>query len=953
MANPKRFAGIGAAFLFTFALVAAFWGPATAQTGDKYCEIALAGCPQDYDGSQLVVPLDVIAMSSVIRGCVRVDSSTGGNVETPAIMFIIDHSRSMRLNNNSVSASDNDPNGNRFRVTRALVDTIAKVVPDAQVGVAIFASGLVHQTSWDRNLIAFEPSPSDGAYLPLRPLNATAQTGGYASGSNATWYDVIMGMFNVPANVNNRSTLRNGSGNTVNEQSNTNISIAFEAAIMEFQKNNAANGIPPKNQYIIFLSDGEPTVPSGSAWNSKLNNFRDSTANTPTTYTVFLTNNNSPIPAQLNTMTANIQNNGYSNNNPNSNIWSIAADYDGLLSLMMDNIIAHMMTNVDGTPRRIIIQSAGVRDSTGEVDNNFTFSRRLPIDTADITNVSMGVTYNMRIDSTWVIPGTDRDTTTTVRTVDSLFTYEFTVRRTADAASLVNWQNQSGGLEPSCGEKPTLGLQFRGETLASSATNTVKEVRGNMDVLTVVFDNTAGLFDYTNVIVQVLNDDGTISDTVNLTLRKAGNIWTSEFPRLTVSNPDMVNTADGVLQHAPKDSIILVFRNPEIPLDTLRIAVPYIHTNMAFYDIPGPPDSTRLYPDAISVIAGDQTDIYAKFFDADGVWDQTIDPSKVVWTLNDRTNASLKIDGLHAMFESTVAGRLYSVTATYTEGTMVITRSINISVVPGPPVYLEVVLDPSRAGAQADTNKLKEPQEYTFEKDVSSAVFYVIERDRYGNRITEPDFSRDHYVWSSNDPRAITANRRDSTSADVKRQGNSFANGLQVTVTKGLLEGKVNIKVVGEASVAMGPNPFIPGTSSVKDRLERIGLSEEAKNTYMEIVNREGLSNHGGGSNDPKGILIAATAPRNVLTSGTGSTGNPKVTIMIYDAVGNVVFRSKPNDITLANDGTTFGFVWDGKNMSGRNVGPGTYLVHIVAQTDGERFNSRRKIGVTLEGKLR
>jgi flagellar hook assembly protein FlgD len=83
-------------------------------------------------------------------------------------------------------------------------------------------------------------------------------------------------------------------------------------------------------------------------------------------------------------------------------------------------------------------------------------------------------------------------------------------------------------------------------------------------------------------------------------------------------------------------------------------------------------------------------------------------------------------------------------------------------------------------------------------------------------------------------------------------------------------------------------------------------------------------------------------------------SGAPIATIVIYDAVGNVVFRSKPSDITVASDGNTFGFVWDGKNMSGRTVGPGTYLVKIVGtQTDGSKFGEMRKVGVTTDGNVK
>ncbi|MDR0331027.1 MAG: hypothetical protein LBH93_04905, partial [Chitinispirillales bacterium] len=77
-------------------------------------------------------------------------------------------------------------------------------------------------------------------------------------------------------------------------------------------------------------------------------------------------------------------------------------------------------------------------------------------------------------------------------------------------------------------------------------------------------------------------------------------------------------------------------------------------------------------------------------------------------------------------------------------------------------------------------------------------------------------------------------------------------------------------------------------------------------------------------------------------------------TAVIYDAVGNVVFRNKPEDISVVEDGNTFGFVWDGKNTAGRTVGPGTYLVRVsTTMSNGQKFTVQRAIGVTTEVKAR
>jgi flagellar hook assembly protein FlgD len=97
------------------------------------------------------------------------------------------------------------------------------------------------------------------------------------------------------------------------------------------------------------------------------------------------------------------------------------------------------------------------------------------------------------------------------------------------------------------------------------------------------------------------------------------------------------------------------------------------------------------------------------------------------------------------------------------------------------------------------------------------------------------------------------------------------------------------------------------------------------------------------------GILVAGTAPKGIKKEPNGR--DPKATVIIYDAVGNIVFKSKPNEITLIEDKNTFGFVWNGKNNKGRVVGPGTYLVRMYVELDGDKFVEQRKIGVTKSTK--
>ncbi|MDR0331702.1 MAG: hypothetical protein LBH93_08355, partial [Chitinispirillales bacterium] len=821
----------------------------------EYCEIALTGCPQDYDAAELVVPLNVVALSTKIQACGIADSAVtpgSGSGAAPAVMFVIDHSLSM------TSGEINDTLGNRFRVTQALIDTIYSVYPDAEVGIAIFADALVFDANRDSNLVRFQGDTSTvrggnaqlvprQSYMPLLPLNQAAKTGGsnpFYSGSGPAplVIDVYRSMFTVPASQNRQATITGGP----RERSGTDISLGFEAALEAFANSNK----PKENQYIIFLSDGTPSVIcGGNASNPRCGKVNDYIAgvNTPATYTVYLSRGaaaNTPPPASIAQMTGNIKANGYSATNASSDVWVLQSNYSDLLALMMENIITPMLSKTSGDAKKIVISSAGVSDSSGVMDGDFRFSRRLPLDTAEVTAVSMNISYDVRVDTLVNING--KDTLVYARTAkDSLFSYSFTVRRSASPGA--DWRFGQN-IDSECGAMPTLDLQFQGQSLIG------KEAKGNMDRLTIVLDNTGGLFDYNKVIVQVLNADGTLSDLEEFTLTKSGSVWTYSFPREVSST---ANAGDKKLQHNGLDSIILVFRNPDIPLDTIRVSVPFISNTMLFYDGPGDPARPGVdkLPDTITVRAGDTTDIYVKLFnDKDGKWDSlmTADPGKITWTVSDPRVVTLTGGGEHGQIYAETAGGTYTVTATYTDGSLVIVKQITVKVATGDPFYLEVVFDAGDINKKrASVDSLAMVKGYTFEKDVDSVTFYAVERDRFGNYIGHADNS----VWASTDPVAITADvSSNGNSALVRRHGSKFDDSLYVAVSKGGLTVRVKISVVIESAVSVGPNPFVPGKSNVMDRLNSLG--PETARIYGPIV-----QNSKGGES-ATGVLIAATAPR-------------------------------------------------------------------------------------------
>ena len=907
-----------------------------------YCEIQLAGCPQDYNGDTLAVPLNIAALSTKMRACGVQDTARYADGEAPAIMFLIDHTKSMTTTTDGKDGSD--VSGNRFRVTRAFIDTLYKHYPNAQVGVAVFGEGLVLDRTWDQNLVLFDGRTffNDGAnqsYLPLRPLNASAAGGGYASGADPKWLNVIQGMFDTPPA--GRSTLRNGKGDEVEEVNGTNISIAFEAAKEAFAK--AKNSTPKQNQYILFLSDGKPDISSQNTyWYDKRYDFVNGKG-TPATYTVFMkTAFTDPVPAELEEMAANIRKNGYSMSNPSSAIWAMDSDYRILLPFMMKYILTPILYSSYGDAKSIVISGASVSDSAGAADGNFTFGKRLPLDTAEITNIRMGIRYDVRIDTTVQVNadnGEIRDSVV-VRTVyDSLFNYAFSVRRSADAPD--NWLTNQN-LDKKCGNGPRLDLRFEGTSLIGG------EVRGNMDVLQIIFDNTGGLFDYGEVIIQAFNADGGVSESENFTLTKdSDGKWSCQF-RHEVGDP---LTGDGTLQHSGQDSIILFFRNPNVPLDTIRVAVPYISNAILFYDAPGDPANAVRLPRSIELTAGRALDIYANIFDSTGNWDpvKTADADKITWTISADATALTK-DGSHGVFRTETAGMSYVVTATYTDGPLKINGQMTIKVIPGEAVYLEAVTDSSKInrGRVSNTAYLAGDKVFAFRSGLDRTVFYAVLRDAYGNFICMADGAN----WESTNTTFITAEAiEDASSAIIWKHGFTFAGYLYVIAERGELSDKVRITVASENFSAAGPNPFVPGNSPIMSRLERLDAGRMFIKLYSPIVANSKSGGGNGNAYNADGVLITATAPKPVRTLG-GGNGVMYVTdakAIIYDAVGRVIFRSESGDIVTA-DGNTFGFVWNGKNLSGKTVGPGSYAMQITAlMADGKKFFAKLMIGVKRE----
>lgn len=375
---------------------------------DKHCVMKFTNCPQTFNNQTISVPYNVVGIAPNVLACkdTAVIESTGTN--TAAIFFVIDNSGSMS------GRTGSDPTGQRFTVTKALLDTIYQKQPNAQVGLAIFQQNLVFDTStssrfWYSTYFktmsqVYDTLPSQ-AYMPLLTLNQL--------------YNGVLGI-----NILDSALATTGTGTSIALRYTpnfsmstgggaTNINIGFLAAREAFQ-NTTANA---NNQYVVLLSDGAANRGEHDPGLDSIFYFRDSTRNVPTTFTVFFNSNGSTtVPAFLDSMTRNIQRNGYSTSNPFSADYAITVSNTALSNVLMTNVISRI--NVPAVPIQMVLNNVS---STTYSNGQFVYPDTIRLGATTVTQYTMQITYRYTNSST----GQTHDSTTTIT---------FSVRKDSTAA---------------------------------------------------------------------------------------------------------------------------------------------------------------------------------------------------------------------------------------------------------------------------------------------------------------------------------------------------------------------------------------------------------------------------------------------------------------------------------------------------------------------------------------
>jgi hypothetical protein len=664
---------------------------------------------------------------------------------------------------------------------------------------------------------------------------------------------------------------------------NTNINIAFIAA-----KDALKSAIYPKSQqFVIFISDGEPRGNYQAGLDQNWFIHGDSV---PTTFTVYFTDPGAAVAPSLVQMTDSIRTNGYSASNPYSNLWTLQTNFQALLNLLMTNVINTIKQLSYGVPTRMVINQTYTSTQYKSADSAFVFTQRFAL-SPDSTRYTMAITYLKTDQQT----NTQKDTTHYIA---------FTIDR-------VSGGQITDGVSVECSER-SISLYYHGQQIT--------KVLSYMDTLEVRV--TTGNVQISGMIATVQNAVSPF-DNLSLNLSSAQGVWSGTFVR-DVSTA--ANTSDKILQHRNVDSIIVTCPDPVLAGNTLRLSVPFSFskvitaTGASFYDgnADGFVDSVFIALDA-DVAASDATRV-AQLIS----W-----PSQRSMTV---TGATTVPGGVGITVRE---GAAQPNTATSSSDKLVITAG-ELS---GDAWLKDEELIPTDKMAPViwtAQSKYSQTQVDTIEivfsepvKDITNTgpfLFRSKQGQQYHLTLSEIFHSGANATFyiTGRDPSDASPVEGDSVWINQSGFVGDDQNNIQQNPANRRV--RIGLKVPPMSFTAqIGNNPYVPGNSPVP----------------AEIRNLPGIVTDPNGSGSVIGVKIDNLFVKNTTMSAT---------VTIYDVMMNPIVKNKPMAYYSSGDlkDKKFFFVWDGTNSNGRKVGSGTYMASI--RIDDGQGNVRtvppKRIGV-------
>lgn len=508
---------------------------------NEACEVMYHGDVLELDKSTVVVPEEIVAISSkiIVNTPTEVVETNGG---TPSLFFIIDHSGSMFHKNNP-----QDRWGHRFKVAFALIDSIYDLFKDAEVGVAVFRENLYFDPT-DETRFAKTPKQAFNGYLPLFKLDSSYQPDGmmgYEIVKKYLDYDTITEFDSSALKNNEYVDLKYRPSNHSEIKVTTNITAGFHAAQHAFKSaTNAKN-----RHFIIFLSDGNATAPLMTP-NQYIDDVK---SETPTTFTVFFTDNPNP-PQDLVNMTKNIMENKYSLSNDKSKLWTIDMGSEKLLDFLMENVLDVISSKIISQPEKITLAGASMTDFKG---GSFTFDDHFPL--MDVTTP-----FAFDIDYT-VAKDTIIDSKPTIVESKLSLSGDFKVKVVDGSPLPDDYPNK---FTMKCWER---GLSFHNGDVDVKITQ-AKETDNDLKIKFTWKPGEAD-YKYTNATVELITVAGNKQDRETLKLDKKTGYFIKDFDQEILNPNENPTQGDNKIQHYADDMLIAIFKNnekPKLVLDTIR-----------------------------------------------------------------------------------------------------------------------------------------------------------------------------------------------------------------------------------------------------------------------------------------------------------------------------------------------------------------------------------------------
>ncbi len=549
-------------------------------------------CPPDFDGETVYVGYDVVMLAEAFEHCAPTEVlETDTTPDTISLFLIIDHSSSMSIM---------DPTSNRYKGACELIDSMAAQSPASEIGIAVFSNKLLYHHDDDSFFKQLSNTQGwNDSYVPLTKLNS--QVGSMSATEKLKW---AIEVDPSQQDLGNNYTLVNGNYNNSGRNSytgTTDISLAFEAAKEAFQ----SATYEKKRHYVVLFSDGIAQNVD-AAREPYLLEYIDG-EDAATTFTAYFVKTGMPIPNEIKNMTTNIKENGYSATNQFSDVWRTQGEISEFFGKIF-GVITGGIKVITSTPKSMTIN--GVTSTTFDSVDAFFDPLFAVLDKNGELTLDVSYTWH------WNDPK-NKDTTAT---------YSVSVKQASnpDLESIDCW-NQGrlcfvfDGAEISFARPDQLTLDLRFYPPDS----------GNVPSIG------------TTVAVELTNVGG--SDKLDLTLNKEA---LGRFYEVTFTREYAAAVAgDNILQNSANDSLIAVYRNADIPLDTVRHAITVnppieLAVHHAFYkdeDADGFPEMIGAMQAGGEVLTGEECDMIKEYMDILGprniVYVESVTPCSYGFTI--------------------------------------------------------------------------------------------------------------------------------------------------------------------------------------------------------------------------------------------------------------------------------------------------------------------------------